>query len=362
MVVSIIYIYFAICFLILSYTFGFIFYQWQYEKRERKQIQKYIELFLENTDTSTENFQLDQKHIDKLRNKLKSVNKLIAFEKTLEKLSTNEKFPVYLNQLEGVMKSLVVDYQSKSQMEQAYLARFIASHAAQGKWHDPFIYKTLVSYLDDATIYLRENVLHATYQQPDSKWIIQVFKYLSEKQLFHHSKLIQDGLLSYPYNKELLAKELWDHWQEYDESILLGLIGFITFTSGRYKDTFRELLQKDQLHLEVKIRLIRYFKRHVNPKVEPLLLSYLKDEQYEVRTVAVQTLSSYRSDEVILALKQALTDSNFYVRKNASISLLDLGISENELSDILTGQDRYAKDMLLYHLNQKGGNQYELNS
>lgn len=357
----VVYIYLAVCILILFYTLFFIFYQWYDKKRQIKYEQKYISMILKELDVLKENFYIDRKHIEILKRQLRNVNKLIAFENALIELGNREDLPLYLAQLERAIKSLTRQFQNRKQMEQAFLASFIAEFAAKGSWHDPAIYKTLVSYLDDATIFLRENVLLATYQQPDPKWIISVFHYLSENNLFHHPKLIQDGLLNYPYNSDQLIDELWKNHESFKQSVLLGLIGYITFKTDRYKEIFYHELQKEELDIEVKIRLIRYFKRHHYPDVEPLLISFAKDPQDEIRIVTVQSLSEYRSEQVLSTLKEALKDSNYYVRRNASESLLSMGISEDEVLDILTGDDRYAKEMLRYQLNQKGGKIYELN-
>lgn len=347
------------CFAILFYTLGFIFYRWYINKKQSENISYFLEFISKEMTLLEKNDYIELKHIGILKKQLKKINKLIAFEKALEQVKNDEQFPTYLNQLERVIKSITIHYKSRNQMEQAYLARFIAEYAAVGKWHHPTIYKTLVSYLENATIYLRESVLLATYQQPDSKWIINVFNYLSENNLFHHPKLIQDGLMKYPYDSDILIDDLWEKHDTFEESILLGLLGYITFKSDWFKETFYKMLKDERLNLEVKIRLIRYFKRHHYPKVEPLLIDFLKDEQDEIRIVTAHTLGDYHSEHVINSLKEALKDFNFYVRRNAIQSLLDLGASEQDLYDILNGQDRYAKEMLLYQLNKKAVKVYE---
>lgn len=351
---AVVYFYFAICFSILFFTIGFILYQKYDMRRQNKLKQQFIMMISEKQNLLLEEQYFDRQHIEVLKNQLVNLNKLISFEKALAHFEENEQLPIYLSQLEPVIKSLVIEYQQKDQMEQAYLAKFIATYAAKGKWHHPFIYKTLVAYLENATIYLRENILLATYQQPDSKWIISVFRYLTDNQLFHHPKLIQDGLLNYPYDYDSLIDELWEKRDTFHQPIVLGLIGYITYKSDRYKEVFYQLLQENQLDLEEKIRLIRYFRRHYYEKAESLLLDLANDKQDEIRIVAVNALSKYHSERVISTLKRALTDSNFYVRRNASQSLLEMGVSESELLDVLHGHDRYAKEMLRYHLQLEG--------
>lgn len=348
------YIYFTICILILLYTISFIFFRWYGQQREIKHVNNYVSIISKQQQILQDESFIERLHIQVLSKRLKSVNQLIAFEKALNQLEKSCSISPYLLQLEPVIKNLVIHYQHRDPMEQAYLARFIATYAAKGKWHEPFIYQTLISYLDHATIYLRESVLLATYQQPDAQWIIKVFHYLTENDLFHHSKLIQDGLLQYPYDGDALIDELWKYRDTYHQHILLGLIGFITYKSDRYKEVFYQLLKENDIDLEVKIRLIRYFKKHVYPKVESLLIQLSKDKQDEIRIVAVHVLSEYKSEQVITSLKNALVDANYYVRRNASQSLLVMGVSLLDVMDVLTGKDRYAKEMLRYQLRLEG--------
>jgi|GEM_PF-1066195 len=350
MSVILIYIYFIICFLILFYTIGYIVYQRYYQNHEARLIKQYVNLISDQHLMLQQVGCIDENHCLLLSKRLKNINQLIAFEKALNQLeSKSDENTDYLMQIESTIIELTNYYQQLDQMKQAYLAYFIAKYG-RGQWQSPSIYRILVSYLDNPTIYLRENVLLATYQQPEPKWIIKVLHYLTENELFHHSKLIQDGLLTYPFDCEELIDRLWEERQTFHPSIFLGLIGYITFKSDRYKETFYQMLQQEKVDLEVKASLMRYFKKHHLPKVEPLLIALASDEQDPIRIVAAYVLRDYPSKNVIATLKESLTDSNWHVRRNASQSLLAMNISEIDISDVLNGEDRYAKEMFRYHL------------
>ncbi|RCW77049.1 HEAT repeat domain-containing protein [Saliterribacillus persicus] len=353
MFVFVTYFYLLICLLILFYTIGYIFYQRYDHHREERVVKNYKHMILEQQQAIVQGTYMKRDYRKPLLKELKKTKQLIAFEKALHQLDNeNVSISAYLTQIEPVIKKLVTHYQEYDLMEKAYLARFIANYA-KDSWQDPLIYRTLVSYLDHASIYLRENVLMATYQQSDPKWIIKVYQYLSENELFHHPKLIQDGLLSYPYDSEALIDELWKERQTFHEPIVLGMIGFITYQSDRYKHIFYDMLKEKQINLEVKIRLMRYFEKHHHPKVESLLISMVSDSQEPIRIIAVYVLRTYPSEKAIATLKKALTDASWYVRKNASQSLLAMHVSKSELLDVLTGHDRYAKEMLRYHIEEE---------
>lgn len=293
---------------------------------------------------------LHKEHVDWLTKRLKKTNQLIFFEKALAQLDTQAyKNDIYLKHLEPTVIELVEYHQRSNQMTQAYMAYFIAKRS-KGQWGATDIYRNLLSYLNEPTIYLRENVLLAMCQQNNPNWIVEVFLCLTRQNLYHQPKLIQDGLLTFPFDSEELIDTLWERHQTFQESIVLGLIGFITITSPNYKEVFYKKLIKKETTLEVKLQIMRYFKKHHYSKIEQELISLISDKQDAIRIVAASALGSYSSEVVVASLKKALTDSNWHVRKNASLSLLAITPTREDILEVLNGSDRYAKEMLSYHL------------
>ncbi|WP_240377925.1 HEAT repeat domain-containing protein [Bacillus piscicola] len=355
MFMIVIYVYFVICLLILFYTISYITYQSHYYFREAQHVQQFVRMISDQQQLLRQGAFIDRTHRNLLCKRLKQINQLIAFEKALNQLDREDgTHAVYVKQLEPVIQELVIHYQSHDEIKRAFLANFIASYA-KDKWYDPFIYQTLFSYMDDAAIYLRQNVLLAMYQQPDPKLIIKVFHYLTENNLFHHAKLIQDGLLKYPYDCEELFDALWEERETFHLSIVLGLIGFITYRSDRYKETFYHLLQEEQVDLEVQTRVMRYFKRHHDSRVEPLLVALASDRKSPLRIVAVSVLGEYPSEKVMATLKKALKDDNWYVRRNAGQSLAAMNGSAFDQVEVVTGYNRYTKEVPRYELPVEGG-------
>lgn len=354
MYVIVVYFYFFVCLLILLYTVGYALFQWYDRGQQQKIVQKYVHLIVEKGQLCSEDRYTGRAHLEELYIQLKPTKQLIAFERALSQLKKeNRDVTAYLIQIEPVIKNLTKYYQRRNQMEQAYFAWFIATHA-KDRWQDPLIYQTLISFMDNSTIYLRENILQATYQQPNVKWIVHAYQKLTTNHRFHHPKLIQDGLLQFPYDDKVLMERLWDKRSTFHPSIVQGVIGFITYKSDDYKEAFYELLTKEQLDLELTTRLIRYFKNHHYPEMENLLQSMATDSEDTIRIVVAQVLSAYPSPTAIATLKEALKDANWHVRYNASQSLLKMDVSRMDVLDVVNGQDAYAKEMLHYHLHEEG--------
>lgn len=353
-------IYFVVCFLILLYTIGYILYQRYYARHEKQLITQYVKMIEPQQHIVQKTGVVSAAHKKLLARKLHNAKQLIYFEKALSQLDKERnEIDDYLMELESVMIELTTYYKKADQMKQAYLAHFIAKYAAKGKWESAAIYRMLVSYLESPTVYLRENVLLAVCRQPDAKWILQVLHFMTEKNLFHHPKLLQDGLLTYPFDSEELIDILWEQRKTFQPSIYRGLIGYITYKSDRYKEVFYEMLQEEKLDLEVRASLMRYFKKHRLKKAEMLLISFASSERAALRIVAVNVLSAYQSSAVIAVLKQALGDRNWHVRRNASQSLLSMDLPYEDIEDILEGDDQYAKEMLRYQMQAKGGAAHE---
>ncbi|MDJ0332942.1 HEAT repeat domain-containing protein [Planococcus sp. S3-L1] len=343
-------LYLLFCFLILFYTVFYIIYQLYYKKYEALFIKRYMKMIVDQNHEIQQDGFLNKEHIDRLSKQLKKTNHLIYFEKALTQLDTQAyENDIYLHQIEPIIIELTAYHQDSNQMNQAYLAYFIAK-CSKGQWNAPIIYSRLLSYLDEPTIYLRENVLLAMCQQPNSKWIVEIFLYLTRQNLYHQPKLVQDGLVTYPFDSEELINILWERHQEFQESIVLGLIGFITIKSPNHQELFYKKLIEKETRLEVKLQIMRYFKKHPSPKVEQELISLISDKQDAIRIVAASGLGSYSSEVVVSSLKNALTDSNWHVRKNASLSLLAIIPTQEDILEVLNGSDRYAKEMLSYHL------------
>ncbi|QMT19151.1 HEAT repeat domain-containing protein (plasmid) [Planococcus maritimus] len=343
-------LYLLFCFLILLYTVSYIIYQQYYKKYESVSIERYMKMIVDQNQKVQEEGFLHKEHVAWLSKQLKKTNQLVFFEKALTQLDTKAyQNHAYLKHLEPVVIELAEYHQRSNQMTQAYLAYFIAK-CSKGQWEASDIYRNLLSYLNEPTIYLRENVLLAMCQQKNPQWILKVLQFLTRQNLYHQPKLIQDGLLTFPFNSEELTDILWDRHQTFQESIVLGLIGFITIKSPNYKEVFFKKLVQKETTLEVKLQIMRYFKKHHYSKVEQELISLISDKQFAIRIVAASALGSYSSEVVVAALKKALTDSNWYVRKNASLSLLAITPTHEDILEVLNGSDRYAKEMLSYHL------------
>ena len=95
----------------------------------------------------------------------------------------------------------------------------------------------------------------------------------------------------------------------------------------------------------------------------PYLLDFVNDQDpaaWEYATVAVSALGRYEGEAVVQALKEAIKSPNWYIRYAAAQSLEAHHLSYDLLTDIVNGNDRYAREMMLYRMElsrlQEAGN------
>lgn len=72
----------------------------------------------------------------------------------------------------------------------------------------------------------------------------------------------------------------------------------------------------------------------------------LRKQRWEYAAIAATALSAYPGERTVEILKEALQSPNWYVRFNAAQSLEAFQLSYWELSDVMEGGDRYAREIL----------------
>ena len=79
-----------------------------------------------------------------------------------------------------------------------------------------------------------------------------------------------------------------------------------------------------------------------------IILKNLSHEDWRVRTTSAHAIGKYADIYVIEELKKCLSDLNYFVRRNAALSLVTM-ISKDELFfEACTNKDTFARDTLVY--------------
>lgn len=357
---TLIIIYMGICLLILAFIVLFAL-----TVRFQRNIQTKMTLELRNTlealpldDLTKPEWQIV---LSQLKGRGKRSDYLYCYDRALEEVAHNKKWAEsYFPSAEETYYHLARYYMYVYTLERTYFVQHISKYAEY--FSDKRVFETLLMYTNRRNVLERENILQALYKFGDASLIREALHKIATDQQFHHSKLIMDGLLKVKQPDDGLTELLWEDFDDFPHYIQVGIVKYMQQTTPLFREKFYRYLQADQGDLEVRLSMIRYFQKYPYDKCYPILLSMLenKDElPVEYRIVSAYTLSGYPGDKTVQALKEALTDCNWYVRVNASRSLLNLNVPIAELEEVLAGDDQFAKEILTYYLTEKERQLYE---
>lgn len=348
-----IYAYMFICVSLLGFNVLYIASAGGKKRRQRRRAQRWErEIKAQMSDRK----KVSPQHLKKMERKLRRINALIAYQTALEALKQKERERVddYLLQTGRCFQSLAAAYANRDSMERSYFAWLLAEHRPD--WREKhMICEIIMGYLEESTVYCRENVLRALYGFGSVDAVEQAFQFMEDREIFHHPKLLSDGLAGFTGDKRQLAERLWSHLDTWSAERMVAAVQFAMGVSDAFSDPFLQALQRQTLDLEIRLAILRYFRRYVYGPAAPVLRRYAEERDgEELAIVAVSVLERYPGEETMQTLERALCSPNWYVRSNAATSLIGLKIGPEEAERIVHGPDRYAAEMLAYQLKRAG--------
>lgn len=344
---SVVYFYIFICIALLVFNILYILRTEGRSRAEKRRIRTWKALLERERAAGSPS----QKCLSLLRHRLRRVNELTAFNAALEEMAQDGQgdwLRAFVSACREVFPDLAHHYLHRPAMERAFFAYVIARYptgAAGGR-----LPTVLLEYLEDSTVYCRENVLQALYALGSASGVEQALRLFNERGWYHHSHMLADGLTAFQGDREALAAALWRECRGWDENLQTAVVQFASNVTDAMKEPFRQALAAPETPLEVRFALIRYFTRHPMPAVKPMLLEMVRREadSGDTAIAACSALVRYPGADTEQVLEQALLSRNWYVRHNAASSLLALGDEASAYAAAERVHDRYAKEMLDY--------------
>jgi len=353
---KVIYSYLFICFMLLLYNIIYITTSKRGKKKQDRSIRAWKKEVKRQLHRLTEGESIEENHKAKLKKQLTNSNQLISYVRALDSLREKGiKLQKYLRENYVVIQALAYQYAKKDSMDKAFFAYFIFKNPPQDDKEYTPLMEILISFMNNSTVYCRENVLNALYALGNCQGVENAFQIINDNQWFHHRKLLSDGLMTFTGDKDELAERLWTYRKKWDDNLMVSVIQFITANLNNFDDRFLNLLKAEEVSLEIKLAIMRYFRRYYFEPAKAVIIAYLKKENNideNLRIVAASVLETYPGEETIEVLKDALHDSNWYLRYNAASSLVNLNVDIRKIRDVLGGTDRYAKEILTYMISQ----------
>ena len=116
------------------------------------------------------------------------------------------------------------------------------------------------------------------------------------------------------------------------------------------------ILKNEKENNELRFSAIRYFEKFPSDDARPVLENLaenLEGRPWEYQAIATSALKSYPGDVTFRILVKNLSSHNWHVRQNSAISCERLGYSYYDLINVFDGEDRYAREMMRYHLDKR---------
>ncbi len=308
----------------------------------------------------------DQAHFSWLSRKMKRLDNLIAFDRVLDALCREaDKKAVYeyLFRIQPVILYLAVIYEKRDNMQAGYFSYFLARYSVKHRQPIDSLQNILLNYIRKDNLYCRINALDALYRFGSPEHIADAVRLQDDGKVYIHEKVLTEGLLSYTGRHGQLIDMLLEKFSSFSEHTRLAILNYIRFQTGDYKEEMLKILVDARQPKELRLSAIRYFGRYFYPPAAKELLSFAADKDpthWEYTNVAVSSLSKYEGEEVIHILKEALHSENWYIRYSAAQALKAHHMEYSDLLDVITGSDRYAREMITWHLESQNFRKKEI--
>lgn len=300
---------------------------------------------------------VDVGHVKRLRRRLRRVKNLVAFELALRpRFEAEEREPYlqdYLRVLQPVALYLAMVYRRRESMQTAYYSYFLSRYMLRRHLPIQSLQQVLLEYMERDNLYCRVNALQALCAFGSVEHILTALRIQDDGGVLLHEKILTETLLCFTGEHQKLIDRLWQQLDDFSPHTQLAILNYIRFRSGRYAGQMLALMTDEGRDKEVRLAAIRYFGRYPEPAAQAPLLALAGDRdpaRWEYATVSLSSLARYSGAQVLDTLKQALHSANWYVRSAAAASLEAHQVTYEDLVDIVTGSDRYAREIITYRL------------
>ncbi len=358
-----IYIYIAICVSMILYNIIYVLILNQREKALSSNSESFEKIILNEIERIKMGEEVPQKHKDFLCKKLDRTAGITAFDKALERIYKNEPdiTQEYLVKTFSVFEELTHRYISKDTIKIAYFPYILHKYKILKHHESERLTDALLGLLRSVNVYCRENTIKAIYSMQRPDIVVKALKIIDTNLTFHHPKLICDGLLNYKGDKDVLKHKLFCNFKAFSVEMQVNILNYFRFGNVRCDSEMLEILENEKENNELRFSAIRYFEKFPNEDARPVLQKLaenLEGRTWEYQAIATSALKSYPDDVTYRILVKNLSSSNWHIRQNSAVSCQKLGYSYYDLINVFDGDDRYAREMMRYHLD-KGNAQRE---
>ena len=355
---SMLFIYIAICISMIAFNIVYVFILRRNDRQLDRSCAEYDELVRQQLQRIESGSGVDEHHKKRLRRELRHTSALTAFDRSMETIYAEnpEKADAYLLELYPVFLYLAAHYHGRNTVKRAYFPYIVGKYNILKFREDCKILDRMFELLHSDNVYCRENALGAIYETEKPAHVVRALKIIDGNPCFHHPKLVCDGLLRFSGDRNELGSLLWESFEVFSMGMQLNILNFMRFASIRCDCKMLSLLLDEKRDQELRFSSMRYFEKFPVPEAMVPLQDFADNREgrpWEFQSIATSALKSYPDGRTAEILKKNLSNSNWYIRRNAAISCDALGFSYSDLVQVFDGGDRYAREMLRYRFDRR---------
>lgn len=301
---------------------------------------------------------LQPQHLDYLSKKLVKSKNLMAFDVSLDRLFRENKEAAdnYLYEISSVFAYLAIKYCDRENVQSAYFAYFLAKYRICRYSNRDMFMDILMDYLKKDSLYCKMNVMKVLYSCGTEESVIEGIAILDSQNAFFHSKILTDGLLTFQGDHKRLIELFWQSLNKFTIQTQVSILNYIRFKSGDYCEEMFAILTNENYDCELHFAAIRYFGKYKYEPARSVCLAFADDPdeaRWNYAAFSASSLANYPGEDTVQVLKKGLYSSNWYMRYNSAQSLEALGLTYNDLIDVVNGNDRYAREMIIYRFDNR---------
>lgn len=337
-------IYMLVCVVLLVFDVGFLLVKNMRNHRFYPRMKAFEAQVKEEIYKKMNTGEFSQGFYSGLRRKLVKTKYLLSLQSVLDK------FPDAREWFKDVIFSCMEAYKKKPDEEQAYYTYVVSVLGYENK-KVPNVYASeFLDFLDSKSLYTFINTMKAVYEFGEVNLLIVAIDKVNERCGFYHKKLLVDGLLQAKVEENELSSKLIERFAGYSEHTKTCILEYFRYAQIDVADFCMEIIKDKKEDEEVRYTAIRYFLKQPNKEAVELFVNILKDvdSDWVEEMLAIQGLLDCTESEIRELIKGKINSPHWYVRNNAVEYFKKNGISKEELADVVTMNDQYALESLLY--------------
>lgn len=337
--------------LVFNILYSFVLKGKDYSLERRKR--RYAGRIEEQLAKLREGLPVEQKHMSCFRRKLSQADHLMAYEHALREADSSL-IDEYCRQIQPVWLWLAEGYRKRANILAAYFAYFLSVHEKKEYSSDDAMQKIMLEYLMKESLYCRVNALAALYKFGSEEGILEAMRILDGTEGCPQEKILTDGLLTFEGDHSKLITLFWVELDNFSNKMQLAILNYIRFQTGEYCERMLDIMTNPNKDKELRLSAVRYLGRYPYAPAKEKLLAFAGDKEsldWEYSAVSISSLAHYEGEDVVEVLIEAMHRSNWYVRYNAAASLEEQNLNYSDLMQVVGGQDRYAREMIMYRMN-----------